>query len=116
MERSAKRLKRKLRVRAKLTGTKERPRLSVFRSSRFIYAQLIDDISKRTIVGISEKHLDKEDLKLKKTERAKKTGNLLAKKAIAKKITKVIFDRGGYAYQGRVKSLAQGAREGGLEF
>lgn len=115
MNKENKKLKRRLRVRAKIKGTKERPRLSVFRSNRFIYAQLIDDKKGETIIGVSEKHLDKSAI-LKKMERAKVLGLLMAKKSLAKKIKKVVFDRGGYSYHGRVSWVANGAREGGLKF
>lgn len=108
-------LKRKVRVRSKIMGTKDRPRLSVFRSNRFIYAQLINDEIGKTIIGVSEKHLS-DNPKLKKKEMAKLVGALLAKKAQEKKIKKVVFDRGSYAYQGRVREIADGAREGGLVF
>lgn len=107
-------MKRKVRVRSKIRGTEIRPRLSVFRSNRFMYAQLINDTAGKTIVGVSEKHL-KEKLTGKST-RAKAVGILLAKKALDKKIKKVVFDRGSYSYHGRISEIAQGAREGGLEF
>jgi len=107
-------LKRKNRVRAKIRGTKDRPRLSVFRSNRFIYAQVINDDDQKTIIGVSQKSL-KETSK-NKIDKAKALGILLAQKALSKKIKKVMFDRGGYAYQGRIKAVAEGAREGGLEF
>lgn len=103
------------RVRMKIHGTAARPRLSVFRSNRFIYAQLIDDEKKRTIIGASEKELNKTSVGVKQ-ERAKALGGLIAKKAQGKKIKSVVFDRGGYGFLGRVKSFAEGAREGGLEF
>lgn len=107
--------KRKIRARSKIKGTKDVPRLSVFRSNKYIYAQLIDDKGHKTILGLSEKKLD--DLKGKrKTEKAHLLGLELAKMALDKKIKKVIFDRGGYAYHGRVKGVAQGAWEGGLKF
>ncbi len=109
------RLKRKARVRSKIRGTKERPRLSVYRSNRFIYAQLIDDDKGTTVLSISEKDMDFPN-KLKKAEAARELGLLLAKRAIDKKIEKVILDRGGYSYSGKISSLARGAREGGLEF
>ena len=112
---NSKKLKRQLRTRSKIRGTKLRPRLSVFRSNRFVYAQIINDEKGETLVGISEKELEKVKMAGKK-ERAKKVGELLAKKAIAKKINEVVFDRGSYAYKGRVESVAQGAREGGLKF
>ena len=108
-------LRRQIRVRSKIRGTEKRPRLSVFRSNRFVYAQLINDEIGKTIVGVSEKHL-KQNLLSGKRERAKGVGILLAKKAIDKKIKKVVFDRGRYSYHGRISAIAKGAREGGLEF
>lgn len=113
--------KRQIRVRSKIKGTEERPRLSVFRSNRFIYAQLINDEKGETLVGVSEKELGKTDAEglkglLGKKEKAKAVGLLLAKKALAKKIREAVFDRGGYAYRGRVENVAKGAREGGLIF
>lgn len=91
------------------------PRLSVFRSNRFIYTQLVDDTKKMTLVGVTEKEL-KMDKKLTKSQKARLIGELLAKKAKRLKITKVIFDRNGYKYHGRVKALAEGARSGDLQF
>ena len=108
-------LKRTIRVRSKIKGTKDRPRLSVFRSNRYIYAQIIDDKDGKTIVGVSEKHLG-EKKAIAKVDKAKALGVLLAKKAIDKKVKKVVFDRRSYAYFGRVKLVAEGAREGGLKF
>ena len=112
------RLKRHKRVRAKIKGTAETPRLSVYRTLNHIYAQLIDDVKGNTIVTAST--LDK-DLKASIAEMDKKAqafavGELLAKKAKAKKIKEVVFDRGGYLYTGRVQNLADGARTGGLKF
>ncbi len=107
-------LRRQKRVRNKLVGTKEMPRLSVFRSNQYIYAQLIDDSVKKTILGVSQKHL--KEVKGKKIDKSKELGLLLAKQALSKKIGKVVFDRGSYAYKGRVRALAEGAREGGLIF
>lgn len=106
------------RVRKKISGTPERPRLNVFRSLSNIYAQIIDDKSGHTLVAAST--LDK-DLKGKfknagNKEAAREVGKLIAEKALAKGIKSVVFDRGGYLYHGRVKELAEGAREGGLEF
>ena len=104
------------RVRAKISGTNEAPRLNVFRSNSNIFAQIIDDEKRITLVSASS--IDKE-LKLENgsnIEAAKKVGELLAKRAKKAKITKVIFDRGGYLYHGRVKALADAARENGLEF
>lgn len=110
-----KRLIRHKRVRAKLSGTSAKPRLCVFRSNTNIYAQIIDDISGTTLLSASS--LDKEmDGYGGNKEAAKKVGALVAKKAAEKGITEVVFDRGGYIYHGRVKELAEGAREGGLKF
>lgn len=112
------RLKRHKRVRAKIKGTAETPRLSVYRSLNHIYVQIIDDVKGNTLVTAST--LDKEikgslDGKDKKAQ-AFAVGELAAKKAAAKKITSVVFDRGGYLYTGRVAALADGARQGGLQF
>ena len=115
MNKNKQKLKRQLRTRSKIRGTKMHPRLTVFRSNRFIYAQIINDEKGETLVGVSEKELGKIEVKGKK-EVARKVGELLAKKASTKKIKEVVFDRGGYAYRGRVESVAQGAREGGLKF
>ena len=115
MNKVKRKIKRQIRVRSKIVGTKDKPRLSVYRSNRFIYAQLIDDQNGETILGVSEKNLDNIKV-IKKTELARALGLFLAKKAIDKKIKRVVFDRGSYAYHGRVSSVAQGAREGGLEF
>jgi len=106
---------RQTRIRAKAKGVPAQPRLSVFRSNKYVYAQVIDDENKKTIVGATEKELALKE-KLKKSDRAKELGKLIAKKAIAKKIEKVVFDRGSYRYHGRVKAVADGAREGGLKF
>ncbi len=114
MNKIDKKIKRQVRTRSKLKGTQDRPRLSVFKSNRFVYAQLINDEKGQTLVGVSEKHI--ENKKAKKSERAKAIGILLAKKAHDKKIKKVVFDRGSYSYHGRISSIAEGAREGGLEF
>jgi len=103
------------RVRSKIKGSKERPRLSVFRSNKYNYVQLIDDEKGVTLVSASDLEL-KNKKGLTKTERAREVGKLIAKKAKAKKITKVVFDRNGYKYHGRVKAIAEGAREGGLKF
>ena len=113
--RQLERARRHARVRNKISGTAERPRLCVFRSNTNIYAQIIDDVAGNTIVSAST--LDKE-VKTKKSniEAAKEVGTLIAKRAVDKKITTVVFDRSGYIYHGVVKSLAEAAREGGLEF
>ena len=111
------RQKRVKRIRKKISGTGDCPRLRVFRSTRHIYAQIIDDAAGRTLVAISslDKGLKAEDVKDKKAL-AHKVGQLLAEKAKKQGIEKVVFDRGGYIYHGRVKSLSEGAREGGLTF
>jgi large subunit ribosomal protein L18 len=114
MNKIERKIKRQIRTRSKIKGTGIRPRLSVYRSNRFMYAQLIDDQIQKTIVGVSEKHL-KETLS-GKIARAKAVGVLLAKKAMDKKIKKAVFDRGSCSYHGRISAIAAGAREGGLEF
>ena len=109
--------KRKTRVRSKINGTKVRPRLSVFRSNAETSAQLINDESGTTLVSYSSKNLPKTKTKgQSKVQIATLVGEELAKKAKTKKIGKVVFDRGGYKYHGRVKALADGARKGGLAF
>ena len=102
------------RIRKTIHGTVECPRLSVFRSNKQIYAQLIDDVAGTTIVAVSSREL--KDVKAKKAEIAGMVGKAIAEKAAAAGISKVQFDRGGYLYHGRVKSLAEAAREGGLKF
>ena len=109
------RLLRHTRVRTKISGTAERPRLDVFRSSKHIYAQIIDDASGKTLVSASTVEKDFDGYGGNK-EAAKKVGQRVAEKALAAGITDVVFDRGGYIYHGRVKELAEGAREGGLKF
>lgn len=108
-----KRTIRRSRVRSRVSGSPKRPRLSVFRSLSGIYAQLIDDESGQSLVSASSREVK---LKGKKADVSKEVGKKLAEKAIARKITACVFDRGGYAYHGRVKALAEGAREGGLQF
>jgi large subunit ribosomal protein L18 len=115
MKKDEKHYRRHRRVRAKVSGTATRPRLSVFRSNQHIYVQLIDDSKGKTLVSFSDLKLETEK-GLTKTQIAKEVGKLVAKKALAQKIKKVVFDRGGYKYHGRVKAVAEGAREGGLEF
>jgi large subunit ribosomal protein L18 len=114
---SERRKRIKLRIRKKISGTNETPRMSIFRSNKGIYAQLIDDQAKKTIVAVSSsvKEISTEK-KITKTEQAKLVGKLVAEKAKEKGITTVVFDRNGYLYHGRVKSLADAAREGGLKF
>lgn len=110
--------RRKIRVRKKVTGTTERPRLNIFRSNKHIYAQVIDDTKGMTIAAASTKtrEVAGQAAKLKKAEAAKKVGEAVAKIALGKGIDKVVFDRGGYIYHGRIKSVADGARESGLKF
>ena len=112
--RDAKRLRRRRRVRAKVHGTAERPRLAVFRSNRGIGAQLIDDVAGHTLAAVNWTEGDLKDLKA--TDQAKRAGELLAERAKAAGVESAVFDRGGYRYHGRVKALADGAREGGLTF
>ncbi|OAA92330.1 50S ribosomal protein L18 [Clostridium ljungdahlii] len=109
------RSKRHLRVRRKISGTNERPRLAVYRSAKNIYAQIIDDVKGTTLVSASSVDKDFQGVGSNK-EAAKVVGQTIAKKAIEKGIKEVIFDRGGYIYHGRVQNLAEGAREAGLEF
>jgi large subunit ribosomal protein L18 len=112
------RIRRKKRIRKKIFGVAERPRLSVFRSAKHIYAQLIDDSIGSTIMTVSTLNKDvRERAKgLKKTEAAKVVGQIVAGKALEKGVKKIVFDRNGFIYHGRVKALAEGAREAGLEF
>src|SRR5689334_20527492 len=110
----AQRLRRRRRVRAKIHGTAERPRISVFRSNRGIFAQVIDDDSGRTVASVSWIEADLRGLG--RMEQATRVGTLLAERARAAGVESAVFDRGGYKYHGRVKALADGAREGGLSF
>jgi large subunit ribosomal protein L18 len=110
----ARRLKRRRRVRSKVQGTAERPRISVFRSNRGLFAQLIDDDAGRTLASVQWTEADLRSLK--PMEQANTAGKLLAERAKAAGIDSAVFDRGGYQYHGRVKALAEGAREGGLVF
>lgn len=115
-DRKKARVKRHMRVRNKISGTAERPRLAVFRSEKNMYAQIIDDVAGRTLVSAST--LDK-DFAAKvgsNKEAAKAVGELIAKKAVENGIEEVVFDRGGFVYHGRIKELAEGAREAGLRF
>ena len=111
---NAMRARRAVRVRGKVRGTAERPRLSVFRSNRAIWAQVIDDGSGRTLASASSVNVT--ETGLSKTDQATKVGALIAERAKAAGIERVVFDRGSYLYHGRVKALADGAREGGLDF
>ncbi|HID16982.1 TPA: 50S ribosomal protein L18 [Candidatus Bathyarchaeota archaeon] len=111
-----KRDRRRAKIRARIKGTARRPRLVVFRSNKYIYSQIIDDEKKETLVTASDRRLEIDSKALTKTERAKIVGKNLAEKAKKVDIKKVVFDRAGYKYHGRVKALAEGAREGGLIF
>lgn len=114
-DRKMERTRRHIRVRRKVSGTSERPRLCVYRSNTNLYAQIIDDVAGNTLVSAST--LDKEiKTKYANKEAAKEVGALIAKRAIEKNIKTVVFDRGGYIYHGVVKELAEAARQGGLEF
>ena len=109
------RLKRKARIRKKVNGTMERPRLVVFRSTMHIYAQIIDDLAGVTLAAASTLSLEGDNIRLT-TENAKLVGKKVAEEAIKKSITSVVFDRNGFVYHGRIKAVADGAREGGLNF
>jgi len=106
--------KRHLKIRSKIKGNKNLPRFVVFRSNLHIYGMLVDDETGKTLVSVADKSINKKDLN--KTQKAKETGKLIAEKAVKEKIRKIVFDRSGYRYHGRVKALADGAREGGLKF
>lgn len=110
------RSKIKYRVRKRVHGSAERPRLSVFRSNKAIYAQVINDLEGRTLASASSHTKDIGEQKVTKTEAAKLVGKLVAERALKAGVDKVVFDRNGYLYHGRVQSLAEGAREGGLKF
>ncbi|MBK6822840.1 MAG: 50S ribosomal protein L18 [Saprospiraceae bacterium] len=101
----------KFRIRRKINGSPERPRLSVYKSNKFIYCQLVDDTMGHTICAATSK-----GLAVSKIEQAKEVGKMIAQKAMAHNISSIVFDRNGYIYHGRVKALADGAREGGLNF
>ncbi|OGD82901.1 50S ribosomal protein L18 [Candidatus Curtissbacteria bacterium RIFCSPLOWO2_01_FULL_39_62] len=120
MNKKDRRTTRHMKVRKRVFGTKDKPRLSVFRSNKNIYAQLIDDHQASTLVGISTVKMkdmkDNDPQKSKKFDQAKKVGDEIAKIAIKKKIKKVVFDRGGFKYHGRIKALAEAAKKGGLNF
>ena len=118
LETTVRRERRQRRVRAKVSGTSERPRLNVFRSNRHIFAQLIDDSKGHTLAAASTLDADvrTKAAALNKKDEAKAVGKLLAQRAAEHGLKQVVFDRGGYQYHGRIRSLAEGAREGGLEF
>jgi large subunit ribosomal protein L18 len=115
-DRKEARVNRHLRVRKKLSGTSERPRLCVYRSEKNIYAQIIDDVAQKTLVSASSLDKDFATEAGSNKEAARLVGATIAKKALEKGIKSVVFDRGGYIYHGRVQELAEGAREAGLEF
>jgi large subunit ribosomal protein L18 len=112
-ERKQNRLTKKIRIRKTVNGTEERPRLCVFRSGKHMYAQVINDVNGHTLASASSVNIETENSGI---DLAKEVGVAVAKSALAKNITNVVFDRNGYLYHGRVKSLADGAREGGLNF
>ncbi len=114
VNRPAQRLRRRRRVRAKIRGSAERPRISVFRSNRGVFAQLVDDEGSRTLAAVS--WTEGELRELAPMEQARRAGEVIAQRAKAAGIEQAVFDRGGYKYHGRVKALADGAREGGLNF
>ena len=113
LQKTLKRLRRKNRIRAKISWTEFKPRLAVFRSNSNIYAQLIDDTAWKTLTSFSDLKLEKSGTK---TEMATKVGNEMAKNVLDLKITEIVFDRGWFAYHGRVKALAEALRAGGLKF
>lgn len=106
----------RFRIRKTVSGSEQRPRLAVFRSNKEIYAQLIDDVSGKTITAASSRDKGIDTTKVNKSEAAKLVGKAIAEKAVKAGVEAITFDRGGYLYHGRVKSLAEGAREGGLKF
>mgnify|MGYP001470824117 CR=1 FL=1 len=116
VDKEYRRLKIKQRVRKSISGTPERPRMTVFRSNKEIYVQLIDDLAGKTLVAASSRDKGILTQKVTKTERAKLVGKLVAEKAVEAGIQAVIFDRNGYLYHGRIKALADSAREGGIKF
>lgn len=116
MEKHKQKVQRKKRMRARIFASNDRPRLTVFRSNKYVYAQIIDDSKRKTIVAYSSRDLPKTKVGKSGIEMARAVGEELAKKAKVKKIKKVVFDRGGYKYHGKIKAIAEGARKGGLEF
>jgi len=112
---TTKRIRRHTKIRKSINGTKDRPRLCVFRSNQHIYAQLVNDETGKVLMSVSDKDI-KATKGEKKSDMAKEVGKLIAKKAIESKVEAVVFDRGGFIFHGRIKALADGAREGGLKF
>lgn len=115
-KKTIRRIRIKKRIRGKISGNATRPRLSIFRSNSEIYAQLVDDSTGKTLITISSLGKENSSLKGSKSEKAKMIGAAIAKKAVAQGINEVVFDRNGFLYHGRVKALADGARENGLKF
>jgi large subunit ribosomal protein L18 len=115
MTKEVRRLRIHNRIRNKMKGTPVRPRMAVYRSNRYIYCQVIDDLAGQTLVSASSRE-EGVPQDINKTEQAKLVGKLLAERALAANVTNIVFDRGGYLYHGRVKALADGAREAGLQF
>ncbi|MCK7591969.1 50S ribosomal protein L18 [Subsaxibacter sp. CAU 1640] len=116
LTKNQKRLRIKSRIRKVVSGTESRPRLAVFRSNKEIYAQIIDDVTGKTLIAASSRDKDISSAKGTKSEIATMVGKSIAEKALKAGVETIAFDRGGYQYHGRVKSLAEGAREGGLKF
>ena len=118
IDKNSERIKRHKRIRNKISGTPERPRLSVFRSTRHIYAQIIDDVNGVTLVAAStmEKSIADAVKEMSKSEQAKYVGGEIGRRALEKGVSTVVFDRSGYLYMGRLEALAEGAREAGLQF
>lgn len=118
-QKNNKRYRSKIKIRSKISGTPERPRLTVYRSLNNVYAQLIDDVNGKTLLSassVSKEVADELKTKQGKISKSKTVGTLLAKKAVEMNITSVVFDRNGYRYHGRIQAIAEGAREGGLKF
>ena len=115
-DKQERRNKIKLKIRKRIKGTSQEPRLTVYRSNAEIYAQLIDDKGGKTLMAVGSNDKSVQGQKVNKIEKAKIVGKMIAEKAVASGITSVVFDRNGFLYHGRVKSLAEGAREGGLKF
>lgn len=118
LDKNAERIRRHLRIRKKMSGTATRPRLDVYRSKKSIYAQVIDDVNGKTLVAVNtlQKDISEQIENKTKTEASKVVGKVIAEKCLEKGINEVVFDRGGYLYTGRVKAIAEGAREAGLKF
>lgn len=116
MNKAQRRQRIKYRIKKKITGTTQRPRITVFRSNKFIYAQIIDDLKGHTLVSAASSEKGFATATLTKVEAAKKVGQLLGERAVAAGLKNVVFDRSGYLYHGRVQALAEGARETGLDF